>query len=81
MGMFHALRREIHLGFHVSTSGDEGGSHMHVTPPQEEEIHDLITRINKRSLEQESDIRNLYNLIHVCMGEGVRFPEYRSGNE
>lgn len=54
---------------------------MHVTPPQEEEIHDLITRINKRSLEQESDIRNLYNLIHVCMGEGVRFPEYRSGNE
>lgn len=40
------------------------------------EIHDLISEINKNSIRLERDVRNLNNLIHVVMGEGIRFPEY-----
>jgi hypothetical protein len=42
-----------------------------------EEIHNLISEINKTSIKLERDVRNLNNLIHVVMGEGIRYPEYR----
>jgi hypothetical protein len=42
-----------------------------------DQIHDLITKINQNSVQLNEDIRNLNNLVHVVMGEGVRFPEFR----
>ena len=43
-----------------------------------EEMHDLVTSIQIRQSQQEEDIRNLYNLIHVIKGDGIRLPEYRA---
>ena len=54
---------------------------MNVSEADEKQIHDLITRIHKRSAEQEDDITNLYSLIHSCMGEGVRSPKYQYVDE
>ena len=45
-----------------------------------DQIHDLITKINQNSVQLNEDIRNLNNLVHVVMGEGVRFPEFRRGD-
>jgi hypothetical protein len=43
------------------------------------EIHDLITKINKNTITLERDVRNLNNLIHFVMGDGIRYPEYMDG--
>jgi hypothetical protein len=47
-----------------------------ITDDQMEELHDLVTMINRRQYEQERDIRNLYNLVHAIQGVGFRSPEY-----
>jgi hypothetical protein len=44
------------------------------------EMHDLIAEIDHNAFKLERDIRNLYNLIHVIKGDGVRLAEFRSGN-
>jgi len=52
---------------------------MEVTQEQEKQIHYLISKIESEELNIHEDIRNLYNLIHVCMGEGIRLLEFRKG--
>ena len=42
-----------------------------------QEIHELITQINRHYDLVADDIRNLNNLIHVVKGEGIRFPEFQ----
>jgi protein-disulfide isomerase-like protein with CxxC motif len=39
-------------------------------------MHDLIEKIQHRQYEQETDIRNLNNLFHVCLGTGIRSKEF-----
>jgi hypothetical protein len=41
------------------------------------EMHDLIAEIDHNAFKLERDIRNLYNLIHVIKGDGVRLAEFR----
>jgi hypothetical protein len=41
-------------------------------------IHDLITRIQIRTTRNEEDIRDLYNIVHVVVGTGVRIDEYKT---
>jgi hypothetical protein len=48
-----------------------------VSEEEMDEMHNLITKINVNSIQLNEDIRNLNNLVHVCMGDGYRFPEYR----
>jgi len=44
------------------------------------EMHDLIAEIDHNVFKLERDIRNLYNLIHVIKGDGVRLAEFRDDN-
>jgi hypothetical protein len=39
-------------------------------------MHDLITNINKNYSQMEDDIRDLNNLIHFIIGDGVRTNEF-----
>jgi hypothetical protein len=39
-------------------------------------MHDLITNINKNYSQMEDDIRDLNNLIHFIIGDGVRTVEF-----
>ena len=41
-------------------------------------MQELADRINRRSWEQEEDLRNLNNLMHALHGEGIRDRKYTS---
>lgn len=46
-----------------------------------QKMQDLATRIQRRSWEQEADLKNLNNLMHALHGEGVRGREYTASGE
>jgi len=50
-----------------------------VEVPEEEwqKIQELAGKIQYREWAQESDLKNLNNLLHALHGEGVRGREYR----